>query len=87
MTPTSGGSATGRATRPPSSRRPGNSRRAKTKASGTPTSAASATEAAEIHRLRHSASHSSPRRAKAAKCSRVSSSGAPSASSRVSSSG
>ncbi|HEX5724346.1 MAG TPA: hypothetical protein VFX98_02705 [Longimicrobiaceae bacterium] len=44
----------------PSTRRPGKSRRAKRKASGTPISAESATLAAEIHTLAQSAARSDP---------------------------
>ncbi len=58
MVPTSGGSSTGMAASAPRMRRPGKSRRAKRKASGTPTAAASATDASEIHTLFHSASRS-----------------------------
>ena len=67
MTPTSGGSATGRARSSPRTRRPGNSARAKRKPSGTPTSPASPTDASEIHRLRKSAVHSSGRFTNSAK--------------------
>jgi len=45
----------------PRTRRPGNSVRSNRKASGMPISAARSTEAAEIHKLRQSASHSSGR--------------------------
>ena len=58
MTPTSGGSTTGRATSPPKSRRPGNSYRVNRKASGTPSSADNTTVTAEIQIDPQSACHS-----------------------------
>ena len=61
MTPTSGGSATGSATRAPSRRRPGISLRSNRNPSGTPIAAAASVESTEIHSVRHIAFHSSAR--------------------------